>query len=103
MNQGHGRIPLDSFDSDSSEYEYPDTEDRFILPTEGHDKRIVLMSVIVPYSHAYLAVANSLAKLLHCMLPEAHFIRVCIEEITHKYENAECKYGKVFFIRFDNN
>lgn len=81
---------------DSSDYEYQETDDRFILPSEGHDKRLVLMSVIVPYSHTYLAVAHSLPKLLNCMLPEADFVRVCIEEITRKYENAECRYGKYF-------
>lgn len=99
MNQGHNRTRHDFFDSDSSDHDYNEMEDRFILPSEGHDKRIVLMSVIVPYSHTYLAVANSLPNLLYCMLPEVNFIRVCIEEITRKYDNAACKYGR-FFIHF---
>lgn len=90
------RVPkfIDIDSSDSEDQREQDTEDRFILPSEGHDKRLVLMSVLVPYSHTYMAVAHSLPQLLHCMLPESNFVRVCIEEITRCFENAECKYGK---------
>lgn len=86
---------MDIDSSDSEDQREQDTEDRFILPSEGHDKRLVLMSVLVPYSHTYMAVAHSLPQLLHCMLPESNFVRVCIEEITRCFENAECKYGKL--------
>lgn len=96
-NPGYNRIPrayIDTDSSDSDDNQITETEDRFILPSEGHDKRLVLMSVLTPYSHTYLAVTHSLPHLLHCMLPESTFVRLCIDEITRAYENAECKYGK---------
>lgn len=64
------------------------------LPSNGHCERIVLMSVLAPLAHTYLAVANSLYALLDNSMMEAEFIKTCVKEITTKVDNLECKYGE---------
>lgn len=85
------------FDSDSDngdKYQKSDDEiANIILPSDGHDKRLVLMSVIIPYSHTYLAVANSLLDLVVFGKAESEFVQICVREITRRYESFECKYG----------
>lgn len=51
------------------------------------------MSVIIPYSHTYLAVANSLLDLVVFGKVESEFVQICVREITRRYESFECKYG----------
>lgn len=89
---------FDDSDSDENDYFARKSDENDIanvtLPTEGHGDRLVLISVIAPYSHTYLAVANTLHILLdNCML-ETDFLKLCVKEITNKVENFECKYGK---------
>lgn len=86
------------YDSEDSEYESPISEDEkanITLPSEGHCNRLVLMSVIVPYSHTYLTVVHSLEKLLSNGMLESEFIKSCVQEITNKVEKFECKYGEL--------
>lgn len=64
------------------------------LPSEGHGKRIVLTSMLAPYSYTYVTVIRSLDKLLNYGLMESEFVRVCIQEITKQVENGRCRYGK---------
>lgn len=85
----------------TKEFDDSDDEERveievanITLPSAGHCERIVLMSVVAPLSHTYLAVANSLYTLLDNCILESEFIKICVKEITEKVDNLECKYGK---------
>lgn len=64
------------------------------LPAEGHGKRVVLASVLAPYSYTYMAVVRSLESLRDYGLLEGEFIKVCVQEITSQVNNGNCKYGK---------
>lgn len=80
-------ISEDEYDAHSSD------EITITLPAEGHGKRIVLASVLAPYSHTYMAVFRSLESLRDYGLLEGDFIKVCVREITHQVENGTCKYS----------
>lgn len=67
------------------------------LPPEGHGKRIVLTSMLAPYSYTYLTVIRSLDKLLNYGLIESDFVRICIDDITSQVQNGQCRYGKFQF------
>lgn len=86
---------LAQFDGDSDdEYSSNESDDITVtLPSEGHGKRIVLASVLAPYSYTYMAVVRSLDSLRDYGLMEAEFIRVCVREITNDVNNGQCKYG----------
>lgn len=78
------------------------------LTSNGHCERLVLMSVLAPYGHTYLAVAFCLKSLLGTSMVETEFIKNCVNEITSKVENLECKFGecvkwKFFFAIFFYN
>lgn len=65
------------------------------LPTEKHCDRIVLQSVLAPFTNTYAAVAYSLNHLLGGnSMVEGEFIRQCIKEISTRVELGECKYGR---------
>lgn len=66
------------------------------LPEEGHGKRVVLSSVLAPYSHTYMAVVSSLESLREYGLTENEFIKVCVKEITKEVENGNCKYSTYY-------
>lgn len=87
---------FESSDSDD-EYDTRQTDENdvanIMLPTEGHGKRLVLMASIAPYSHTYLAVAQSLYHLLDSGMIESEYVKTCVKEITNKVETFECKYG----------
>lgn len=91
------RLNVEFESDDDSEYEPISEDDKpsITLPSEGHGNRLVLMSVIIPYSHTYLAVVRSLDKLLDNGMLESEFIKKCVQEITDKVERFECKYGNV--------
>ena len=68
--------------------------DSIYLTSDGHCDRIVLMSVLAPIGHTYLAVAFSLNSLLGTCMIESEFIKLCVNEITSKVDEGECKFGK---------
>lgn len=63
------------------------------LPPEGHGKRIVLTSVLAPYSYTYMAVVRSLDGLRDYGLMESAFIKLCVQEITNQVTDGRCKFG----------
>lgn len=70
-------------------------EDCMFATAEGHCERIVLMTVLAPIGHTYLAVALTLNTLLGGnKIFESEFVKICIKEITARYESGICKYGK---------
>ncbi|XP_055616863.1 glycerol-3-phosphate acyltransferase 1, mitochondrial isoform X2 [Toxorhynchites rutilus septentrionalis] len=65
------------------------------LPAEKHCDRIVLQSVLAPFTSSYAAVVFCLNKLVGGnSMVEAEFIKLCIKEITTRVELGECKYGE---------
>uniref|UniRef100_A0A1Q3FGU4 Putative glycerol-3-phosphate acyltransferase 1 mitochondrial n=2 Tax=Culex tarsalis TaxID=7177 RepID=A0A1Q3FGU4_CULTA len=72
-----------------------DDPERVFLPAEKHCDRIVLQSVLAPFTNTYAAVAVSLNALVggNAMV-EGEFIKQCIREITGRVEAGECKYGE---------
>lgn len=94
-------LELDGLDDGgSSEDDYFDDhgqedEVRVFLPAEKHCDRIVLQSVLAPFTNTYAAVAYSLNHLLGGnSMVEGEFIRQCIKEISARVEEGECKYGE---------
>ncbi|XP_062533721.1 glycerol-3-phosphate acyltransferase 1, mitochondrial isoform X2 [Armigeres subalbatus] len=95
-------LELDELDDGSySEDDYFDDhldqedEVRVFLPAEKHCDRIVLQSVLAPYTSTYAAVASSLNLLLNSnSMLEGEFIKQCIKEITSRVEQGQCKYGE---------
>lgn len=93
-------LEMDELDGGSSEDDYFDDnaqedEVRVYLPAEKHCDRIVLQSVLAPFTNTYAAVAYSLNHLLDGnTMVEGEFIRQCIKEITTRVEQGQCKYGK---------
>ncbi|XP_053671320.1 glycerol-3-phosphate acyltransferase 1, mitochondrial [Anopheles nili] len=74
-----------------------DEEDttRIHFPAEKHCDRLVLQSVLAPFSHTYSAVASSLHQLLDGnSIVESEFIRLCIKEISTRVDVGDCKYGE---------
>lgn len=72
-----------------------DDLDRMFLPAERHCDRIVLQSVLAPFTNTYTAVAVSLNALVGGnSMVEGEFIKQCIREITSRVEAGECKYGE---------
>lgn len=70
-------------------------EERVFLPAEKHCDRIVLQSVLAPFTNTYAAVASSLNQLLGGnSMVESEFIKQCIKEITSRVESGQCKYGE---------
>lgn len=67
------------------------------LPSDGHCKRLVLMAVLAPIAHTYLAVAQCLTRLVSTSMVESEFIKLSVEEIKSKFENGECRYGECDF------
>uniref|UniRef100_A0AAG5CV71 Phospholipid/glycerol acyltransferase domain-containing protein n=1 Tax=Anopheles atroparvus TaxID=41427 RepID=A0AAG5CV71_ANOAO len=68
---------------------------RIHFPAEKHCDRLVLQSVLAPFTHTYAAVASSLHQLLDGnSIVESEFIRLCIKEITTRVEMGDCKYGE---------
>lgn len=95
------RIAARYDDDDDSDEEYSHFNRRAVveenpitLPSDGHCKRLVLMSVLAPIGHTYLAVAQSLNRLLSTSMVENEFVKLCVAEITAKVEGSECRYGK---------
>lgn len=87
-----------TFEMDSDDgYDSPvvRTVSKITLPSKGHEQRLVLMSVITPYSYTYMAVVRSLPHLRDYGMMESEFVRTCVTEITRTVENFECKYGKL--------
>ncbi|XP_031639080.1 glycerol-3-phosphate acyltransferase 1, mitochondrial isoform X2 [Contarinia nasturtii] len=84
------------FDESSEDgYDIPTSDEITIaLPEGGHGKRVVLSSVLAPYSHTYMAVIRSLDSLRDYGLTENEFIKVCVAEITKQVENGNCKYSE---------
>lgn len=72
-----------------------DDQERVFLPAEKHCDRIVLQSVLAPFTNTYTAVAVSLNALVggNAMV-EGEFIKQCIREITNRVEGGQCKYGE---------
>lgn len=71
--------------------------ERVLLPAEKHCDRIVLQSVLAPFTNTYAAVAVSLNALVGGnSMVEGEFIKQCIREITGRVEAGECKYGTGF-------
>lgn len=69
--------------------------ERVFLPAEKHCDRIVLQSVLAPFTNTYAAVAVSLNALVGGnSMVEGEFIKQCIREITGRVEAGECKYGE---------
>lgn len=72
-----------------------DNSTRIHFPAEKHCDRLVLQSVLAPFTHTYTAVASSLHQLLDGnSMVESEFIRLCIKEITTSVEMGDCKYGE---------
>lgn len=85
--------PDHSFSDDLSDYG-ADTE-RVFLPAEKHCDRIVLQSVLAPFTNTYAAVAVTLNALVGGnSMVEGEFIKQCIREITDRVETGDCKYGE---------
>lgn len=91
-------MELESEDSDDDRH-YQSTNDEMIhLTSNGHCERLVLMSVLAPYAHTYLAVAVCLRNLLGTSMVESEFVKKCVNEITSKVENLECKFGESVYL-----
>lgn len=95
------RVALELDDDESDEerdyYHKASAEEMVYLTSNGHCERLVLMSVLAPFGHTYLAVANCLNNLLGTSMVESEFIKICVNEITSKVENLECKFGESVF------
>ncbi|XP_035901980.1 glycerol-3-phosphate acyltransferase 1, mitochondrial isoform X5 [Anopheles stephensi] len=79
----HGRFGMDEDDT------------RIHFPAEKHCDRLVLQSVLAPFTNTYSAVASSLHQLLDGnSIVESEFIRLCIKEISTRVELGDCKYGE---------
>ncbi|XP_037027225.1 glycerol-3-phosphate acyltransferase 1, mitochondrial isoform X2 [Bradysia coprophila] len=87
-------MELESDDSDDDRHYQPTNDEMVHLTSNGHCERLVLMSVLAPYGHTYLAVAVCLRSLLGTSMVESEFIKNCVSEITSKVENLECKFGE---------
>ncbi|XP_063704039.1 glycerol-3-phosphate acyltransferase 1, mitochondrial isoform X2 [Culicoides brevitarsis] len=65
------------------------------LPAEKHCDRIVLMTVLAPITHTYLSVAKTLHHLVGCnSIIENEFISKCVQEITYRLKDGNCKFGE---------
>ncbi|XP_058450129.1 glycerol-3-phosphate acyltransferase 1, mitochondrial isoform X2 [Malaya genurostris] len=72
-----------------------DDEVRVFLPAEKHCDRIVLQSVLAPFTSTYAAVAFCLQKLVDAnSMVEGEFIQLCIKELNSRVEQGTCKYGE---------
>lgn len=69
--------------------------ERVYLPAEKHCDRIVLQSVLAPFTNTYAAVAVTLNALVGGnSMVEGEFIKQCIREISGRVEAGQCKYGE---------
>lgn len=85
----------DSFSDGMSQNDDQDDLERMYLPAEKHCDRIVLQSVLAPFTNTYTAVAVSLNALVGGnSMVEGEFIKQCIREITSRVEAGDCKYGE---------
>lgn len=87
-------MELEDEDSDEERHYRAAPEEMVSLTSNGHCERLVLMSVLAPYGHTYLAVACCLRSLLGTSMVETEFIKNCVDEIMSKVENLECKFGE---------
>lgn len=69
-------------------------ENQVYLTAQGHCERLVLMTVLAPIGHTYLAVAFCLNSLLGTSMIEMDFIKLCVSEITSRVNETGCKYGE---------
>lgn len=82
-------------DSDDESFKFdPDKIASITLNNAGHCHRLILASVVAPYSHTYLAVAASLPALIDNPIMESEFVKLCLKEITSQVEELKCKYGE---------
>lgn len=85
----------DSFSDGMSQNDDQDDLERMYLPAEKHCDRIVLQSVLAPFTNTYTAVAVSLNALVGGnSMVEGELIKQCIREITSRVEAGDCKYGE---------
>lgn len=71
-----------------------ENDELIYLTLEGHCNRLVLMTVLAPIGHTYLAVAASLNSLLGNCVIEKEFVKICLKEITERVNSGYCKYGE---------
>lgn len=84
-------------DDDSEDgYNHVSDEITVTLPSDGHGKRVVLTSVLAPYTYTYMAVVRSLDRLRDYGLMEGEFVKVCVQEITNQVTDGRCKYGMCY-------
>lgn len=84
------------YDDDSDDgYDNISNDVTVTLPSESHGKRIVLTSVLAPYTYTYMAVIRSLHNLRDYGLMESEFVKVCVQEITKQVTDGCCKFGKL--------
>ncbi|XP_053682583.1 glycerol-3-phosphate acyltransferase 1, mitochondrial isoform X2 [Sabethes cyaneus] len=85
----------DYFSEDGSDLYQQEDDVRVFLPAEKHCERIVLQSVLAPFTNTYAAVASCLQNLVGAnAMIEGNFIKQCIQTITDRVERGECKYGE---------
>lgn len=87
----------DSYSDGMSDRPDEDANDleRVYLPAEKHCDRIVLQSVLAPFTNTYAAVAVTLNALVGGnSMVEGEFIKQCIREISGRVEAGQCKYGE---------
>lgn len=91
-------VSEDDYFSEDGTIDHPDQQEddiRVYLPAEKHCDRIVLQSVLAPFTSTYAAVAFCLNNLVGGnSMVEGEFIKLCIKEITTRVELGECKYGE---------
>ncbi|XP_055542737.1 glycerol-3-phosphate acyltransferase 1, mitochondrial isoform X2 [Wyeomyia smithii] len=85
----------DYFSEGASDPFQEEDETRVYLPAEKHCERIVLQSVLAPFTSTYAAVASCLQSLVGAnAVIEGNFIKQCIQMITDRVDRGECKYGE---------
>lgn len=95
LNEWHDAPSEDSFSEDGMNHTLYEDETRVYFPAEKHCDRIVLQSVLAPFSNTYAATAHCLNNLLDGnTMVESEFIKCAINEITNRVEQGQCKYGE---------
>lgn len=84
----------DDYDSYDENKNASAPENQVYLTPQGHCERLVLMAVLAPIGHTYLAVAFCLNSLLGTGMIEADFIKLCVSEVTSRVNESGCKYGE---------
>lgn len=84
-----------SDDENANQRKRPTDIQEIFLPADKHCDRIVLMTVLAPITHTYLAVAETLHNLVGCnSIIENEFIAKCVDEITRRVERGDCRFGE---------